>query len=960
MRDSSVHFDFETRSAVNLLKSGVYPYAAHPTTDVWCAAFAFGDEPDIDLWEPGQPMPSRLREHVESGLPIFAHNAQFERVIWREIMGPRYGWAVPKMDQYHCTAAMAAAMALPRSLEDLGAALNLPIQKDMKGSSLMKRMAKPRKILDDGTILWWDDAERKEKLFAYCRRDVESERIAEKKLRPLSTSERQVYLLDQVINDRGILIDDFTVRQSLEVIAQTTRVLDAEITELTAGAVTRSTQVAKLVEWLGTQGVQVGNLRKQELGELMKAAPDDEGDEPGEIDVFNLAPGEVPDDARRAIEIRLEAAKASAKKLQAMIDAQCDDGYVRGLLLYHGASTGRWSGKLVQPQNMKRPEDKKPERFIPSVQTGDYRIVEMCHGKPMTVVSDITRSMIVAGAGQKFVCADFANIEGRGIAWLAGEKRKLDMFRAYDTFKTDEHGQLIPDGKGSWVREGHDIYKLTAGGILGKKPEDINSDERQAYGKVPELACIAEGQDVLTDQGLVPIEQVTREMRVWDGEAWVAHEGVISRGVKLVVGYDGLEATPDHLVWGDCFDDAIPLGRAASNRHSLIITGISAGPVNARWRMRGVAPDQPTVIGDRPVYDIVNAGPNHRFTVSGRLVHNCGYQGGVGAFQAMAKVYGVKVTDAEAEQIKTGWREKHPRIKQFWYDLENAAIEAVQYPGRRVDVGYISYVVKKHFLWCRLPSGRMLAYCAPKLMDVQTPWGETKEAVTYMGVNSVTRKWQRQKAYGGLWSENCLAGDTEVLTTGGWKPIVDVGIADQVWDGVEWVDHEGLAAKGRATTIWLSGVRLTPDHLVLTDAGWLPAENASGFLLAKTVLPGHQDAEAMRVGSFTTAGREQVYDLVNCGPRHRFVVRPAGGGNPFIVHNCTQAVARDVMSEAMIRAEEAGLQICLTVHDEILARVPEDHTEALQILEKIMETPPAWAAGFPIAAEGWEGQRYRK
>jgi DNA polymerase len=141
-----LHIDYETKSTINLKTCGLYRYAKHPTTDILCMAYAFGTDP-VQLWTPDFPWPEDLKEHVLSGGRIVAHNAQFERLITQYIAAPRYGAPVPALEQWICTAAMAAAMALPRSLEGLGHALHAPVKKDMAGSRHMLKMTKPRKII---------------------------------------------------------------------------------------------------------------------------------------------------------------------------------------------------------------------------------------------------------------------------------------------------------------------------------------------------------------------------------------------------------------------------------------------------------------------------------------------------------------------------------------------------------------------------------------------------------------------------------------------------------------------------------------------------------------------------------------------------------------------------------------------------------------------------------------------
>src|SRR5690606_29835194 len=220
---SVLSVDFETRSRVDLKNTGAYVYARHPSTDIWCMAFAFDDE-EVGLWTPddcgcayakiGDDVYHdshcaiwRIIEHVKGGGEIRAWNARFERMIWTHILGPRYGFPVPEMEQFVDTAAEAAAMALPRALEDAAKALGLPVEKDAAGARLMKQMAKPRRPTKNDPRAWWGDEDRRRRLYDYCKQDVRVERAVAKKLRPLSPHERELYLLDQKVNDRGVRVD---------------------------------------------------------------------------------------------------------------------------------------------------------------------------------------------------------------------------------------------------------------------------------------------------------------------------------------------------------------------------------------------------------------------------------------------------------------------------------------------------------------------------------------------------------------------------------------------------------------------------------------------------------------------------------------------------------------------------------------------------------------------------------
>ena len=568
------------------------------------------------------------------------------------------------------------------------------------------------------------------------------------------------------------------------------------------------------------------------------------------------------------------------------------------------------SGSIVQLQNLYRNSMPDLAQARTLVKQGNYAALEALYDSVPEVLAQCVRTAFISAPGYKFIVSDFSAIEARVLSWLAGEQWRMDSFA-----------------------RGEDIYCASASQMFGVPVEKhgINGHLRQK-GKQAELACIAEGSLVLTDRGLVPIEKVTTDMKVWDGKEWVHHDGVVYRGQREVINYEGLTATPDHLVWVEGQPRPIQFGLAAAGAAHLVQTG---------------APQTGPAVRTARVYDILNAGPNHRFTVSGHLVHNCGYGGGVGALKAMGALE-MGLSEDELQPLVSAWRQANPRIVQFWWAVDHAVTDAVTRKTTTKTHGIV-FSCRSGMLFITLPSGRNLAYVKPRIG--QNKFGGT--CITYEGIGA-TKKWERIDSYGPKFVENCIAKGTQVITARGLVAIEDIRADDKIWDGIEYVSHDGLIYQGTRNVNNVNNILMTPDHKILTERGWKRNAESDGLNWAAVSLPDGTTRPIADISVISTGLTKPVYDIGNCGPRHRFAVW--ANGRAYIVSNCVQGIARDILCYAMKTLRCCN--IVMHIHDELVIEV--DRGVSLQaICEQMSRTPP-WAEGLRLRADGYETEFYKK
>lgn len=980
-----LHLDFETRSRCDLIARGLHAYSRDPSTQVLMLGYAIdGAAPHLWLPREGRP-PAELREAMrDPAVTKLAWNAPFEMAIMRHVLKS------PLAGPWRDVMVMAYYASLPGRLEDAGKAIGLSEdqQKLSDGKRLIRKFSVPHKPSKKFPGEWRDettDPEDWERFCEYCLQDVSTERTIFHKLErfPVPEHEWRLWEIDLEINERGLPVDLTFVREAARMTLLEKARLTKEFKQLTG---LPNSTTAHLLPWLRERGYPFNDLRKA----TVKLA---------------LAEHPMSDDAKQALVLRGGLSKNSTSKFEALLD-KVSEGRLHYSYQFGGASRSlRWAGRGVQPQNLTRPEkfmEGRLQEGTDLVRAGEYDELYMRFGPVLPVLSSLVRSSFRAPDGRVLAVADLNAIENCVIGWQAGCRATLSVF---------ERG-LCP-------------YK---------------SFGTQLFG--------------------VPYDQITKQQRTDSKPA------VLGGGYRLGGG------------------DILP-----NKNGDMVKTGL--------W----------------------------------------GY----------AEAMGVKMTREQSHHVVRVFRETYPAIVNLWYDLEEAAYAAVTQKVT-TRVGYVVFDYVPGAMRIRLPSGRYLHYLRPAYKAVtfkpkdREPY--TRQVLFYDGTDSTpggNKRWARLSTHGGKLTENCLAGDTEILTRRGWVPMVDVSTADCVWDGVEWVRHDGLVSNGFRKVISTSGVRMTPEHLVLTSGGWkraescshdeatsaferhfrLPIRNAYGdqirrigrtaLVLARSLRLRKDDSddgdrvekrppEVLRVfqagayrggeqvsrdvGAFSVrrmgfdgralhaavsssmaeiwrqghsglqalvdlfrefldgygrgvpprpntgtdrqlawlhphelsvgyacrtgaeyAGQpfdryatrasarvegggnfgdrrndalisslgwgasrtdvrqaeryEQVYDLVNAGPRHRFTVR-GSGGRPFLVHNCVQAISRDVLAVGLVRAKKAGFEIIGHAHDEIITEVDEGSALTHERLGQLMSQPIRWAPGLPLAAAGYTSKFYKK
>ena len=462
---TTLWFDCETYSECDLKAHGTHRYAEHPSTEITVAQWAIDDgEPKVWDCTEGKPLANNthtleLHTHLMNPtVTVIAHNSMFDRTLLRHC----WGIDVP-VERWQDTMIQAMAHGLPGALDKIGQIVGLEADqaKDKRGRELIQLFCKlrpknstlRRATRETHPAQWAEFLE-------YSRQDIVAMRAIGQRLPSWNYRaghpELALWHLDQRINDRGVAVDLDLAESAITAVALEQKRLKAQAVSLTNGLVTNVSQRDNLLAFICAEyGVNLPDMKADTLRRRM--------DDP-----------ELPEAVKLLISIRLEATKTSTAKYKALVNATSLDGRLRNTLQFAGASrTARWAGRIFQPQNMPRPDMKNPA-IAEGIEALKANCADLFFENVMRLTANTVRGCIVAPPGKKLVIADLSNIEGRGLAFLAGERWKLKAFADFD------------------AGIGEDLYKVAYGRSFNIDPKEATGQKRQ-IGKVMELGLGYEG-----------------------------------------------------------------------------------------------------------------------------------------------------------------------------------------------------------------------------------------------------------------------------------------------------------------------------------------------------------------------------------------------------------------------------------------------------------------------------------
>lgn len=952
---SELHLDIETYSTVDLKKNTVYRYVEG---EHWMIL--------ICSWCIGQGEIHTAYGHEEiSGIPgLFdptvkkiAHNSDFERINFSALKGLPVGTYIDP-EEYIDTAVLASLWGYPRSLKGFCKVVGGEA-KDEAGGRLINMFSVPNRkggrTLPEERPADWDA------YVEYNRQDVVSMRDNIYRLGKgfPSAEEYEAWITATRINDRGIKIDTALASAAhRQYEANKARDL-ARVKEITG--LDNPNSVQQFKGWLADQGFEMESIDKAHVAELLER-------------------DDLPDEVREAVERKQLAALSAATKYVIAQDSTNSDGRLRGTIKYSNANTGRMTGVTLSIQNLPRDHftDAEGEHDTEAEQAAIDRLLAGVH-----VGSEDLKKLVRPLLEGPFTVSDYSAIEARLTAWAAGEDSVLESFR-----------------------NGEDIYVATAERMGGAKA----GFDRQR-GKSATLGCIAEGSLVLTDRGLVPIENVGIADKVWDGVEFVRHEGVIYKGQKEAMTYDNLTATPDHKVWAS-FEGAprtVRLDYAAACGARLVRTGSSGAPVRlGEDHQRGSAlhpeglahaDDADRVHGVRTTA-VVESGESSTGSIERLSILQQSTRPpeipGSNSHYGQAEVHepprselealwsegdnlrllfsdrGRTLDSGESGRASTGARVGSSGQRQGVCSGESSVGDARAEYGQQTE-HYSGRVptrgVALHRGGSEEETPRGVHPGADYRAGATRSEGEAQELArdrTTVAVYDILNAGPRHRfTVSNVLVHNCgFGGGAGALLNLGGAKIYPKGTPDDViWEGLTSLVETWRIAHPHIVSWWKqvhtafdkggpASRRIPVDvEIVGNDRYvWLPSGRALVYHNCRReyVQPKDRNGKPLPYRR-----RAWVCDaVVGNGTQRRIV------GGPTQVENIIQAIGRDLLTHALVNVERAGFRTVTHVHDEIVTETTSGLT--VERLSSLMCDLPDWAEGLPVEAAGYTTQRYRK
>jgi len=925
--------DFETRSECDLKAAGVYNYCQDASTEVLCMSYAFDDE-DVQTWLPSQEFPAAVRHHTGQ---IRAHNATFERLIFWYVLQINF-----KMEQFYCTAAQARSNCAPGSLEDVGRFSGSSMKKDHRGAQLIRLLSVPQ-----ANGQFREDAALMAEMVEYCEMDVKAMRAISKAMRPLSDDELMDYHVNERINDRGVLVDVPLCKAAIQFASDELAEIEQIVKEVTKGEIT-TVRSPKMREWVLAR---VG----EEAKKLMWTGEKYSIDKTVRANLLAMEDhDEVPPDVADVIQCADDLWASSVAKFQRLANiADVEDHRVRGAFVFAGGSaTGRAASYGAQIHNLPRKCATDPDAVRTAMVRG-HSVVPRFGPRITDVLKGMLRPSIMAAPGHVLIAYDWSAIEGRVHPWLSdcpsGES-KLDVFRS-----------------------GMDPYKVNAAATFRVRYDDVSPEQRQV-GKVQELACFGSKTQVLTHNGAKDIVEVLPTDLLWDGVEWVPHQGVIPKGLRATINVCGTEVTPDHLIrTGQTWAQAQQL----VSSKKLLTQALASGSANLPFWVQSEL--NKALRGCDTQEFNARAALNRIWSIF--TIFAKGHQRGAMSALKNPQDFGVKTFTsmpmlAQTMAIDGGCSTGYLLAKTDATTLKTETI-------RTMAAGGFNYMnlgaqTKPHFfgMCLRLMDGinhgwNLIGLTLTKAMS-RTISGLSPDATT------ATTKGPSKKCSN---TSLNLRPVFDILNSGPRNRFTVLTDA-----GALIVHNCGfLGGVGSFETFGrVYGVKMTMQEAQKAVDGWRRAnpwamqhgQALEGAYMRAMRNPGHE-CKAGRI-TYLFDGQNLWYALpsgrVLCYPSAKFdeegnitylkaAWKPAADAKEWprarlwrglACENVVQATAHDLLRHAMRHVDAVA-----HVHDEIVVECPESQAESMaQHVHSVMCTPPSWATGLPLAAEGVTTTRY--